>query len=71
MATTKRRSPEQMVRKPVAADRLLTAPATIADYARVARWRWKVEESLQTSKELVPSCISGHTRNFVGTPNRP
>ena len=29
------------MRKLVAADRLLTAPATIADHVRVARWRWK------------------------------
>jgi hypothetical protein len=27
-------------------------PATLADYVRVAGWRWKVEESFQTSKEL-------------------
>jgi SRSO17 transposase len=28
------------------------APATLADYVRVAGWRWKVEESFQTGKEL-------------------
>jgi SRSO17 transposase len=27
-------------------------PATLADYVRVAGWRWKVEESFQTGKEL-------------------
>jgi SRSO17 transposase len=27
-------------------------PATLADYVRVAGWRWRVEESFQTSKEL-------------------
>ncbi len=27
-------------------------PATLGDYVRVAGWRWKVEESFQTSKEL-------------------
>ncbi len=27
-------------------------PATLASYVRVAGWRWKVEESFQTSKEL-------------------
>jgi SRSO17 transposase len=27
-------------------------PATLADYVRVTGWRWKVEESFQTSKEL-------------------
>jgi len=27
-------------------------PATLGDYVRVAGWRWKVEESFQTDKEL-------------------
>jgi SRSO17 transposase len=27
-------------------------PATLSDYVRVAGWRWKVEESFQTGKEL-------------------
>jgi hypothetical protein len=27
--------------------------ATLADYVRAAGWRWKVEESFQTGKELV------------------
>jgi SRSO17 transposase len=27
-------------------------PATLGDYVRVAAWRWKVEESFQTGKEL-------------------
>jgi hypothetical protein len=27
-------------------------PATLADYVRVAGWRWKVEESFQSGKEL-------------------
>ncbi|MGH3635441.1 MAG: hypothetical protein ACRDTS_15425 [Mycobacterium sp.] len=27
-------------------------PATLADYVRVAGWRWKVEESFQTGKGL-------------------
>lgn len=33
-------------------------PATLADYVRVAGWRWKVEESFQTSKELAG--LDGH-----------
>lgn len=28
------------------------APATLGDYVRVAGWRWKIEESFQTGKEL-------------------